>query len=596
MVGDVLNIPNVERESSDGSQHSKKSLLPFGSSRGSSIPMTSAGNHREIQAIYDIPMDSRESTGRESTEDWSARGCYTSGIEIDEKHTESSCFCFHEEEASGACRGRGVGVAVILSGILLLSISLVAAVIVCRPGSGSDNSVQQPSSGSQAVGLAGKTSSSSVAGTRSASSFLVANAQSMYDALPVTLPPPNSATPPPTPPLAHCNASQPYSNPVAARKIELTGEWADKCFTENPNGHWVPPAAIFQEDAQRNWCWVEMKEQADNYRFASGQNEKPPNWWAAQADAYEVGRAPDPWDQVIYALFDHEVCDIPDNGKTMGLASEDPYSKEQQMWDKAGEWFVNNVEVFVINLASNIARLEGMTKTLGNIGITFTRVEGVDMREENALQKAKGAGFVPVDWDFDRVLENLAEQFPATDTYDGNGFIDSEFGLGTVGCTAAHLKAMRMASTSTKPLAIIFEDDSETDGAFVLKLYALLHEEVPCDWQAINLDLYVPYGKCISPHLARIQPDANEPQKTCGHGASWSFASVLYKVSELPFMIDELAQAVWDMDRPSCLVHDVAFASLADRISYYAVPAQQLPGFSTVLHVQDDEDREAINR
>jgi len=401
-------------------------------------------------------------------------------------------------------------------------------------------------------------------------------------------------TPPPTlnAMKAHCNPSQPLSEPVsAARKLNATGKWAKECLDISSDGHWVP------KDTERNWCWVEMKKQAGSDWFEKSRYEKPSNWWYAQTRAYKLDppRAPDPWDQVLYALLDHEICDIPDNGATIGFEGDDPYKKEQAVWDKAGQWFVENVEVYVINLKSSTARLEAMKLSLGKSGIHFTRLEGVDMRLDNAMQDAKEAGSVPKEYSFDHAHKKLKEQFVSTDSWVADDFIDSEYGIGTVGCTAAHLNAMKTASNGTKPLAIILEDDAKVDDAFVLKVYSLLHDEAPCDWQVINLELFFPYGKCISPHLARVHPDGNEPASTCGHGASWSFASVLYRVSEMPFVISELTKVVWDVERPACLVHDIALASLSDRIKYYAVPGQQVPGYVSALHVQNDVSRQVIN-
>jgi len=401
-------------------------------------------------------------------------------------------------------------------------------------------------------------------------------------------------TPPPTVNAmkAYCNPSQNLSEPVpAARRLNATGKWAKDCLSISSDGHWDP------QEFERNWCWVEMKKQAGTDWFEKSRYEKPSNWWYAQTLAHKLDppRAPDPWDQVLYPLLDHEICDVLDNGATIGWKGDDPYKKKQAVWDKAGQWFVENVEVYVINLNTSTERLDAMNLSLGKIGLNFTRLEGVDMRLDNAMQDAKDAGFVPKEYSFDQAHKKLKEQFVSTDSWQADGFVDSEYGMGTVGCTAAHLNAMKTASKGNKSLALILEDDAKVDDAFVLKVYSLLHDEAPCDWQVINLEMFFPYGKCISPHLARVHPDGNEPAFTCGHGASWSFASVLYRVSEMPLVISELEKVVWDLERPACLVHDIAFASLSDRINYYAVPGQQIPGYVTALHVEHDTSRQVIN-
>jgi len=337
-----------------------------------------------------------------------------------------------------------------------------------------------------------------------------------------------------------------------------------------------------------------MKLEAQKHRFDGGMHEKPPNWWGAQAYAAKYGLAPDPWDQVMYALLDHERCDRRENGATVtskGLGLGDLPALAQK---DASEWFLKNVDVFVINLPSNVHRMRVMAGRLGQLKIPFTRVNGVDMRGHGALERAKRDGLVPEAWSFQDAKTNIERQHDESNTSYGKKSAQ-EMGLGTVGCTAAHLNAMKVAAMSKKPLALVLEDDTYLNDGFVERLHALVREEVPCDWEAINLDLYMPYGKCISPHLLRVHPDGNEPKEVCRTGSSWSFAAMLYRVSHLGSIREQLRQVVWNVWRPSCIVHDVAFASIADRIKYYAVPAQQYPGFVSISHVEGDVDREAIN-
>merc|ERR1711933_94985 len=140
--------------------------------------------------------------------------------------------------------------------------------------------------------------------------------------------------------------------------------------------------------------------------------------------------------------------------------------------------------------------------------------------------------------------------------------------LGTVGCTAAHLNAMRIAAASAreqkKSLVLILEDDAWLEDGFVLKLYRMLTEEAPCDWEAINLKSYAPYGECVSPHLSRVHPDGNEPSERCRKGANWGFTAMLYMASSLDALREKLAVVTWDEERPSCIVQDMALASIAD--------------------------------
>merc|ERR1711920_859282 len=114
---------------------------------------------------------------------------------------------------------------------------------------------------------------------------------------------------------------------------------------------------------------------------------------------------------------------------------------------------------------------------------------------------------------------------------------------------------------------------------FAIKLKRLLETEAPCDWDAISLRSRCPYGECVSPHLTRVWPDGNEPEERCRHGVNYGFFAMLYRLADLEDLHNRLAAVVWDHSRPHCLDVDVALASIADMIAYYAVPGMQEPGF-----------------
>eukprot|EP00928_Gymnodinium_smaydae_P070442 TRINITY_DN5427_c0_g2_i1.p1 TRINITY_DN5427_c0_g2~~TRINITY_DN5427_c0_g2_i1.p1 ORF type:complete len:527 (-),score=105.77 TRINITY_DN5427_c0_g2_i1:77-1657(-) len=385
-----------------------------------------------------------------------------------------------------------------------------------------------------------------------------------------------------------CNPVAALSGPVHPRKLHITGEWAEKCMNLKHEGIWEPP----EEWGKRNWCWVYMRTEANAERFKKYLHRKPENWWGVQAECARHDKAPVPEDQVLYALQHHEICDRPSAGTWDELRHEHAGVD----WDEAGSWFGRNVDVYIINLPTNVARLQRIANRLKELNIDWKHLDGVDMRPPGSLEKAKKDGLVPESYDMDVVHKNLKAQYEQSKSGYAKDAI-TQIGLGTVGCSAAHLRAMRTAARGKKPLALILEDDTNLVDGFLLKLHTLVREELPCDWQAVNLDMYEPYGKCVSPHLLRVQPDGNEPPETCRQGGSWNFGSVLYKVSELDFIADRLSAAVWNVSRPSCLVHDITFASLSDEIVYYAVPAQQYPGIATTFpKLMSDVDREAINQ
>jgi hypothetical protein len=129
-----------------------------------------------------------------------------------------------------------------------------------------------------------------------------------------------------------------------------------------------------------------------------------------------------------------------------------------------------------------------------------------------------------------------------------------------------------------KPLALVFEDDAHPSDDFVVRLWHLVRRELPCDWTALSLRSMCSYGACISPHLARVQPDPNEPADRCRHGVNYGFQGVLYRLQTLPRLRERWRQVVFDATRPHCLDIDVALASISDEVGYYAVPYVQVPG------------------
>merc|ERR1719210_2544770 len=98
-----------------------------------------------------------------------------------------------------------------------------------------------------------------------------------------------------------------------------------------------------------------------------------------------------------------------------------------------------------------------MRHGLQKLGINHTRIEGVDMRADGAIQGAKNEGIIPTDWDFKRA------QTKANERYQAMGGI-----LGTVGCASAHFRAQTVAYENTKvPMAIVLEDDVQLSSDFV---------------------------------------------------------------------------------------------------------------------------------
>jgi len=361
------------------------------------------------------------------------------------------------------------------------------------------------------------------------------------------------------------------------------------------DGSWLWPG--------RNWCWEATKRHACYGRHT---------WREAQESAAKEDKAPGPDLVFLPALLQAELCDqkrlgasiLPLDSPTRGglqsqtgdvsKSAEAALEAEQQ---DAESWFRSHVSVYVVNLPSAAARWHRISARLQELGIKATRVAGIDVSSRGALVKAQQDGLVPYSWDFSQAEQNMVRLLRNSSSTTAKRFIN-DYGLGTVGCAAAHLRTMWQASsdalTSGRPLALILEDDVWLEDDFILKLRRLLIEEAPCDWEVISLRSQCPFGICVSPHLTRVQPDGNEPEEMCRHGVNYGFFAMLYRASSLTSVANKLHRQVWDSKMPGCLANDVALASISDNVAYYAVPASQVPGF--VEHIDSDSVRSELNR
>jgi len=238
------------------------------------------------------------------------------------------------------------------------------------------------------------------------------------------------------------------------------------------------------------------------------------------------------------------------------------YAQPQEM-QIAQQWVAANVEFYVIALQSEGERKQFMTQRMGQLGIQFTFIDGVDLRVPGSYAQAKTNGVIPTEFNYQAANAN------------GGGV------AGMVGCAAAHLGAMKQIAywNNGKPLAVVLEDDVALESDFAIKLYRLVTTEVPCDWQVVSLKSACPYGACVTQHLTRVMPDVNEPADRCRHGVNYGFYGMLYKAQTLEQVRAQLSQRVWDPNVPHCLDVDVALASISDQVPYYAVPYWQAPGF-----------------
>lgn len=348
-----------------------------------------------------------------------------------------------------------------------------------------------------------------------------------------------------------CNASAPLTDMNwAPRGWDVSVGDRIQCESRNRvNPTWK---SLRYENWDRNWCWVAVKEMCHDHL-------KTPKSWSTYRDlAYRAGLAPSRHFSPFDGLQNPEVCD----GAKHGIQKS--YFKEEA--SLALKWFHRNVKVYVLNLPKFYNRWDIITKRLHDLQIDAIRVIGVDMMEPNAYSDAVRNGWIAPDFDMKAAQANAFQ--PQNDM----GHI-----LGTVGCAAAHFKAQSQILKDSPHLAIVLEDDSWLMDNFVTNLWRIVTQELPCDWDVLQLLGRCAYGKCISEHLARIQPDANEPADLCHQGVNWGFHGVLYRTAHL-----EKVQALWkkhvfNPKTPHCLDIDVALASISDKVNYYSVPNSQHP-------------------
>jgi len=342
-----------------------------------------------------------------------------------------------------------------------------------------------------------------------------------------------------------CNISARSSQYMPVRVWDLSPIWRRACEEKNHK------KALAQE---RNWCWVGVKRQC----HWNLKNHYP--WTELQHMAAKAGAAPPVRFEPFSGLDQPQICDKPENGRSRKWTAADNAT--------AQAWFEKMVKVYVLNLPSDTERWQMIDARLKKLNIKATRVEGVDMRVPGALWTAKQKGWVPKDFNF-----TLAQQV-AYQPRQEMGSI-----LGTLGCASAHFKAQAQILAERPPLAVILEDDSWPISDFVTRVWSLVHEELPCDWQITSLYSRCPYGTCVSPRLARVQPDLNEPEWRCRQGVNWGMHAMLYRLDALPQFQRVWRRTVFNHLNPHCMDIDVALASISDKVSYYAVPNVQDPGF-----------------
>lgn len=320
----------------------------------------------------------------------------------------------------------------------------------------------------------------------------------------------------------------------------------------------------------RNWCWVGIKHFGCHLHWPDRLR-----WQQMTADVAKKGQL---GSHPSFSPLGHAGrCDQQVLG---GLVD---WSPDQMA--KAKAWFHKHVAVYVLSLPSSLDRRATVQECLKNAGVKFEFVDGVDMRQVYALEAAKQEGLIPNSYNIQQAQAEAYKQ--------GMGTFGSI--VGTLGCASGHFRAQLQGkrAPSPRPLSLIFEDDVCPSRDLIPRLWRLVTQELPCDWQVLSLHSKCPFGHCISPHLTRVLPDTNEPKSRCYHGVNYGFYGMLYRMDEIEAVQNAMKAAVFNPATPLCLDVDVALAAVSDEVRYYAVPAVQDPGF--LRELDEGSARVSIN-
>lgn len=247
----------------------------------------------------------------------------------------------------------------------------------------------------------------------------------------------------------------------------------------------------------------------------------------------------------------------------------------------ARNWFSRTVRVYVLSQPSNVERWIMISRRLKDLGIQAVRILGLNIGSRDTLELAKIAGWVPHAFELEGVKDD-----PMSATTTGN--------LSTripdaASRAAGHFRSQSRIVTDGYDLGLVLEDDAWVENDFVERLYTLLLTEAPCDWEVISLMSSCSYGRCVSPHLSRVEPDGSEGARDCRRGVNSGMHAVLYRTRSMLAVQAKLKSTVFRLGgSANCLDIDVALASISDRVSFYAVPSCQAPGFIRLINFEED--------
>lgn len=297
-----------------------------------------------------------------------------------------------------------------------------------------------------------------------------------------------------------------------------------------------------RESTRKLDCWEVLVSTC----AALGEKNCGSTWKEALSGASHRLRMP--LDEPKYPLDDISLC-----GGKSGISRSWTFEERR----KAKSWFERNVQVYVLEMPGLV--LSDKHETIFDLtqhGLEAAHVAGFDLLSSSDLEAAHFSGSVPTA--FNETL--LRDQAYA------------------ISKAASHFHIQNLASTSPapKPIALVLEDGVGLATDFREKVWALIQEEIPCDWDVLSLSSSCPAGRCISPHLARIGPHPDENQQ-CDKTVSGGFGGILYRSAAVADFRKRWMEVAFDANHPNCLNLDASLKALSDEVAFYAVPAVQTP-------------------
>ncbi|CAE7253857.1 pyk3 [Symbiodinium natans] len=275
-------------------------------------------------------------------------------------------------------------------------------------------------------------------------------------------------------------------------------------------------------------CWKQwVQREACPRSLSRRQNESCGLTWHAAYDRV-LQKLGGTLDDSSAPLSDASLCD------DVRLGRPRSWTKEQEQ--KSLAWFHRNVEIYVLEMPGLV--LDSAHETLASLssqGLRAAPVAGYDLNMDLDMQAAIADGSLPADFDL-------------------TAFKQQVYAL-SLAASHFHIQNLARRAVPPKPITLVLEDGVALAEDFRHKVWSLIQEETPCDWNVLSLSSGCPVGRCTSPHLARIDPNLGLSMlERCQEATSRGFRGILYRTGTLADFQTRWMQVAFDPGHPDCPV------------------------------------------